>query len=137
MFWRFKSCGKCGGDQTLEEDLWRCWQCGHYYYPNHVQLPEPLLTEPDDDTPRSSGRRRPRRTDSARAARNINSLIRATIISDQNWWARNRQIIAQLDKGRTVSEVAIMTQQGKRQIRVVRERLRSRPVKWCKSASSC
>jgi hypothetical protein len=34
MLWKFKSCGKCGGDLILETDEWRCVHCGRYYYPN-------------------------------------------------------------------------------------------------------
>jgi hypothetical protein len=34
MLWRFKSCGKCGGDLIAEDDEWRCVHCGRYYYPN-------------------------------------------------------------------------------------------------------
>ncbi len=33
MLWRFKSCGKCGGDLIMEADEWRCIHCGRYYYP--------------------------------------------------------------------------------------------------------
>jgi hypothetical protein len=32
MVLRFKGCRRCTGDLVLEDDEWRCLQCGHYYY---------------------------------------------------------------------------------------------------------
>jgi hypothetical protein len=37
MPWKFKSCGKCGGDLIMESDEWRCVHCGRYYYPNVIR----------------------------------------------------------------------------------------------------
>ena len=58
-----------------------------------------------------------------RARRNINSMIRANDRSEKRWWANNRDIIACLDAGQPVAEIARLLGRGKRQIRVVRERL--------------
>ena len=35
MLYKFKSCGKCGGDLRLDEDEWCCFQCGTVYYPQN------------------------------------------------------------------------------------------------------
>ena len=40
MLCKLKACRKCDGDLILDGDEWRCWQCGHYYYP------KPPATEP-------------------------------------------------------------------------------------------
>ena len=50
-------------------------------------------------------------------------MIRAKQVSDERWWARNREIIGYLDQGLSVREVAKRANRGERQIRVVRERL--------------
>ena len=33
MLMRLGNCIKCTGDLLLEDDEWRCLQCGCYYYP--------------------------------------------------------------------------------------------------------
>ena len=50
-------------------------------------------------------------------------MIQAQYKSDEKWSIRNSQVIAYLDEGRSVSEIAQLTARGQRQIRVVRERL--------------
>ena len=48
MFCQLKNCRKCLGDLVLDGDEWRCWQCGHYYYPRPEreirleEIPDPL-----------------------------------------------------------------------------------------------
>ena len=76
---QLKSCHKCGGDLVLDEDEWRCWQCGQYYYPNpaRVDLP-PRITGQERSKGEftamaSSGRRGSRN----RSPRHVNSLIMA------------------------------------------------------------
>ena len=126
MVWCFKSCGKCGGDLMLEEDVWRCWQCGHYYYPSRaepVEAPSQQLDGPDRVVPGGHGRVMHRGGYGGRAGRNINAVVDAKNISDERWIARNQQVIAFLDEGRTVGEIALLTAMGRRQIRVVREKL--------------
>ncbi len=59
----------------------------------------------------------------ARSTRNINAVIKAKEVSDQRWWARNQDIIARLDEGLSVREIAKLAGVGERQVRVVRERL--------------
>lgn len=55
--------------------------------------------------------------------RSINSLIASTSRSEFRWWYKNREVIAFLDEGRTVKEIASLINRGQRQIRVIRERL--------------
>ena len=124
MICQFKSCGKCNGDLVLDGDEWRCWQCGRYYYPERP-LPQLLqdpaeakhpLTEAEDTINR-------KRRKSTRSVRRINSVIAARDRSDQNWWTKNQAVIAQLDQGRSVSEISQDLGWGARQVRIVRERL--------------
>ena len=32
MLFRLKGCDKCGGDLSLNDGDWQCFQCGRYYY---------------------------------------------------------------------------------------------------------
>jgi len=57
------------------------------------------------------------------AGRNINSVIRANTISEERWWAHNREIIVYLDQERTVTEIATLTSLGQRKVRAIKERL--------------
>ena len=119
-----KSCRKCGGDLVLDEDEWRCWQCGRYYYP----LPPPTDLRPVPDKPARvlvpPGRAMPVRfRRNRRAARDINTVISAKVRSEGLWWSRNRETIRLLDEGRSVREIAALLDRGTRQIRIVRERL--------------
>ena len=141
IFCFLKGCTKCNGDLVFDDGDWRCWQCGQYYYANGVASPEELKDEVAQDhdgesapgsssdgsseeighqEPRKRGRRRGY---GARYARNIDAVIRAKQVSDERWWARNREIIGYLDQGLSVREVAKRSNRGDRQIRVVRERL--------------
>ena len=123
MLLRLKSCGRCSGDLVLEEDDWRCWQCGHYYYPYILQLVDPLA---EAGSPSAVGHGRGRRRKWPYAGmpdRDVNSLIRAKNTSEDRWWARNKHIVAYLDEGRRVWEIALLTARSPRQIRSVRERL--------------
>ena len=125
---------------VLEAHDWRCWQCGQYYYTtpaspvdtpqlmpfeqqasevDNFQLTACATATVEEDRPRR-GRRRGY---GARAERNINSVIRATEVSDERWWSRNRHIIEYLDQGKSVQEIARLVGLGPRQIRVIRERL--------------
>jgi len=122
MFLRLKSCARCDGDLVLDEGEWRCWQCGHYYYLSPLHPEQPF--EPSSEPGSSHGHaRKGKKRYGGLAERNINSVVRAKNISDEMWWARNRQIIAYLDEGLTVREISMLTARGQRQIRVVRERL--------------
>ena len=126
MWCRLKGCPKCRGDLVLDGDEWRCWQCGHYYYPRPavLDLPEEPPQKLMDSCSVPAGEavsRRPQRA--KRAPRNINSLIMAKDRSDNRWWRRNKELIQFLDEGRTIREISLMLARGERQIRVVRERL--------------
>ncbi len=135
-----KSCTRCGGDLIFDEGDLRCWQCGHYYYTRGAisaehSRPDPLVEysppEVRYNEPTADGRgrqvdsseRRRRTAYGARAARNINAVIRPKQASDQRWWSRNRYVIECLDRGLSVREVAHLAGRGERQIRVIRERL--------------
>ena len=124
MLCKLKACRKCGGDLVLDEDEWRCCQCGWYLYP----MPPPTDQRPDVYKPIrvlvpvgkavKVGFRRTRR-----ASRDINSVISAKVRSEGLWWRRNREAIRLLDEGRTIREIAALLSRGPRQIRIVRERL--------------
>ena len=120
MAWRFKACGTCAGDLSLEEDEWRCWQCGRYHYVG-VQRPRHLLQEAGDER-RTKGARRLRGSYGGLGGVNINAMLRSRKLGEQRWWHRNRLVIAYLEEGRSVREISILTQHGPRQIRVIRER---------------
>ena len=78
------------------------------------------MQAPDaEDAPK----KRRRKAYGARSTRNINAVIRAKEVSDERWWARNRDIITHLDKGLSVREIAKLAGVGERQVRVVREKL--------------
>ena len=124
MLCKLKACWKCAGDLVLDGDEWRCWQCGHYYYP------KPLFSDLSPDVADAERHRTVAGRMIAvhgragrRAARDINSVIAAKDRSDHRWWARNQSIIRFLDEGRTVREISALIGRGQRQIRVIRERL--------------
>ena len=125
MYCRLKACRKCGGDLVLDGDEWRCWQCGHYYYPMQALLempeepPNPELLLADGEVKE----RRPHRQRVRRSPRNINSRIMAKDRSDRRWCLRNREVIRHLDQGLSVREISQLVARGERQIRIVRERL--------------
>ncbi len=124
MLCKFKSCRKCGGDLVLDDDEWRCWQCGRYYYPLLPPTDFRVVADPPVRVLVPVGRtvnvgfRRGRRS-----ARDINSVISAKVRSEILWWSRNRETIRLLDEGRSVREIAAQLGRGSRQIRIVRERL--------------
>ena len=129
MLCKLKSCRNCSGDLVLDGDEWRCWQCGHYYYPKPPVIEPPLGTaRPLLTLDRALAGKLRRRT---RSARDINSVIAANHRSEDRWWHRNNDVIRYLDEGRTVREISILVGRGPRQIRVIREQLndlRSREV---------
>ncbi|MFQ6027466.1 MAG: helix-turn-helix domain-containing protein [Dehalococcoidia bacterium] len=126
MMCKLKSCEKCSGDLVLDTDEWRCWQCGHYYYPK-IDLPElPLMNgtdAPSEDPSDLPGAPQRRRRRSRWAVRDINALIVAKDRSEQRWWNRNQQLIQYLDEGRSVREISALVGRSERQVRVVREQL--------------
>ena len=123
MLCQLKNCRKCLGDLILDGDEWRCWQCGHYYYPRPKR--EILLEEVPDPlelTHESTVAVRPQ-IKATRSLRDINGAIAARDRSDKRWWIRNMEIIRRLDDGCSVKEIAQAIGRGPRQVRVVRERL--------------
>ena len=108
----------------MDGEEWRCWQCGHYYYPN---IPEMQLEGPDPiavaDPADPLGDKPRRRRRSRWAVRDINNLIVAKNRSEKKWWDRNSDLISLLDNGKTVKEIAATAGRSERQIRVIREQL--------------
>ena len=94
----------------MDEDDWRCLQCGRYYYTSRPSLLE-------DDT---AWQRRP---PGGIAGRNINALVQLRNLSNERWRNNNLAVIAHLDEGRTVPEIAAITGTPPRYIREVRARL--------------
>ena len=115
---------KCQGDLVLDGEEWRCWQCGHYYYPNipDLQLEGPDTMAMPDSADLLGGKPRRRRR-SRWAVRDINNLIVAKNRSEKKWWDRNSDLIRLLDNGKTVKEIAAAAGRSERQIRVIREQL--------------
>ena len=108
----------------MDGDEWRCWQCGHYYYPHPPVTDPPPGPSPTNGTMLTLSRTVPGRMRyRSRASRDINSVITAKLRSEDRWWKRNNDIIRYLDEGRTVREIAFLIGRVQRQIRVIRERL--------------
>ena len=140
-FDHIKRCSKCGGHLVLDDADLRCWQCGQYYYSvlgvpggdSRHDLSEEYTASGSEDSdtvlpagpaPGENGSQsRKRKGYGARSVRNINSVIRAKVLSEQRWRTRNKQILEYLDKGMSVRQIAKLVGRGERQIRVVRERL--------------
>ncbi len=127
MLCQLRSCQRCQGDLVLDGEEWRCWQCGHYYYPKS-DLPELMLDDlgsamlsVETDSPGLKPRRRRR---SRWAVRDINTLIVAKDRSEKKWWNRNEYLIKLLDGGQTVKVIAQSSGRSERQIRVIREQLK-------------
>ena len=121
--WRFKGCGKCGGDLFATDGEWGCIQCGQYYYPKaDMPLDYPQLTV--TASVGGNDNRRKRRRTGGLAGRNINSVIQSQLASTQKWRDRNQQIITHLESGRTLTETAGVLGQNLRQVRMVADRLR-------------
>ena len=125
--WKFKSCSKCGGDLFAQDGEWGCIQCGRYYYPantEHLEIP----TLPAEETVRAVGAIRKRMRCGGIAGRNINAVVHAQHARAKRWRANNRQIIACLDEGRSVSEAATLLGKNPRQVRNVAAMLREMSV---------
>ena len=125
MLYLFKGCGKCGGDLIQDSDEWRCFQCGHVFYPERA--PTELQVKPLELERRelefAQEEERERRI-VRRSARHLNPDHEATRSNEEKWLKKNRQVIYHLDQGKKVREIAEIVGKGPRQIRVVRERLR-------------
>ena len=98
----------------MEEDEWRCLQCGRYYYPR-----KPLAFE----SPIRARKRKITVTDSPIKAESTTPLVGSARLGDVRWESRNDEVIAHLAAGRAVQEVARLTGRNPRQIGSVRERL--------------
>lgn len=124
MLYRFKGCGKCGGDLLLDCDEWTCCQCGRIYYPQPFPmgpLLEPMKAQHPLSTgvsPAETGLHRKRRK-----ARRVNAMIAAKKRSDEKWRSTNQLVISYLDQGKSVRDISEILGRHARQIRGVRERL--------------
>ena len=124
MLCLLKNCRKCSGDSILDGDEWRCWQCGQYHYPMS-ESPD-MLDEPPNPEMVAAGDKGvlgETRTRVRRSPRNLNSRIIARDRSDNRWWDRNRDVVKYLDLGLSVREISGLVSHGKRQVRIIRERL--------------
>ena len=125
--WKFKSCSKCGGDLFAQDGEWSCIQCGRYYYPANaepIEIPPPPTEEPV----RAVGACRKRMRCGGIAGRNINAVVNAQRARAERWRAKNRQIIACLKEGKSVSEAATLLGKNPRQVRNVAALLREMSV---------
>ncbi len=118
MLYKFKSCGKCGGDLMLDGDEWRCFQCGIHYYPqdaveNLSQVATPVLQTVDTGS-HSDSTSRPIRTD----------IISSTKRSGHHWLDNNQAVIDLCKQGRTVQEISEVVGTSRRRIREVKIHLR-------------
>ena len=123
MLCKLKACRKCCGDLVLDNDEWRCWQCGQYYYPKPPVLDVPQYSRGSGGALATEGGAVPQRRRRRRAVRDINTVIAAKDRSESRWWNKNREAIRYLDEGRTVGEISKVIGRGQRQIRVIRDRL--------------
>ena len=126
MLCKFKGCSKCKGDLVLDEDEWRCWQCGTYYYPNQPVMDLPLEVKESELVFQTADREaRPTRVRARRRTMtNINSVIMAKERSENRWWTKNQDIIDRLKQGYSVRDISELVGKGQRQIRGVQERLK-------------
>ena len=76
MDWRFKACGACTGDLTLEDGAWRCWQCGRYDYGAPPGLEHLLHGEREGLQVQGTLRLKARMSYGGLAGGNINVVIR-------------------------------------------------------------
>ncbi len=121
--WKFKSCSKCGGDLFAQDGEWGCIQCGRYYYPANTE-PLEIPPLPAKEPVRAVGPTRNRMRCGGIAGRNINAVVNAQHARAQRWRAKNHQIIAYLDEGRSVAEAATLLGENPRQVRNVAAILR-------------
>lgn len=124
MLCKLRACRKCSGDLVLDNDEWRCWQCGKYYYPRPASTEAPPSPVASNHIAALVGSAiAPLQRRGRRAPRDINTVITAKDRSENRWWDRNEDVIRHLDEGRTVREISMLIGRGQRQIRVIRERL--------------
>ena len=121
MTWRFKACDRCGGgDLTMDDGEWRCWQCGHIYFPPRRLDPlfrfDPTAIQSTDET---ANKRRRRST----GPRKINTVIQVSERNAERWWARNREIIDYLDAGKSVKEISFLIGRHAGHVRSVKDEL--------------
>ncbi len=125
--WKFKGCGKCGGDLFAQDGEWGCIQCGRYYYPENTE-PIEISTSPAGEPVRAAGAFRKRMRCGGIAGRNINAVVNAQHARAERWRAKNRQIIACLEEGRSVAEAATLLGKNPRQVRNVAAMLREMTI---------
>jgi len=104
MLYQLKGCGRCGGDLLQDNDEWRCFLCGHVYYPERAQLQLEWVVVAQEGFISTEGgdRQRPK---VRRAARHLTPDTSATRFNEEKWWDRNQQIISHLDQGMKEREI--------------------------------
>ena len=118
MLYKFKSCGKCGGDLMADGDEWCCFQCGTYYYPQNpvenVSQDAAPLPQTFDCGFHENSTSRPIRTD----------IISSTKRSGPHWLVIDQALIDLCNEGRSVQEISEIVGKSRRQIRDVKSHLR-------------
>ena len=102
----------------MEENDWKCIQCGRYYYPTSSGI----STNPGQPTRTRGGRNR-RLACGGLPGRSINSLVQAKNNSEDKWQEKNKEIIEYLKRGFTSQRIAKLMGCSGRRVRVVRQRL--------------
>ncbi len=125
--WKFKSCGKCGGDLFAQDGEWGCIQCGRYYYPASTE-PREIPPLPSEKPLLAASATRKRMRCGGIAGRNINAVVNAQQARAQRWRAKNHQVLVCLDEGRTVTETAALLGKNPRRVRNVAAMLRELSV---------
>lgn len=123
-----KACGKCGGDLKLDENEWRCWQCGHAHY-TAVEMSRILEAAksppnpPKEDQPSKTKRRGGRAYGSVG---DHNRQIERRNRAEKHFWEKNKEVIRLFDEGLTLKEVAAIDGRGERRLDVVRREVNAR-----------
>ena len=125
MTWRFKACDRCGGDLTMDDGEWRCWQCGHIYFPPRRLDPllrfDPAAIQSTDETGTDeTGNKRRRRST---GPRKINTVIQVSERNAEKWWARNREIGDFSVAGPSVKEISHLIGRHATHVRSVKDEL--------------
>lgn len=118
MLYKFKSCGKCGGDLMADGDEWCCFQCGTYYYPQNpvedISQDATLALQTVDCGSHGNSTPRRIRTD----------ILGSPKRSEHHLLEVNQAVIDLCNEGRTVGEISEIVGTSRRQIRDIRSHLR-------------
>lgn len=90
MLYKFKGCRKCGGDLLQDSDEWRCFQCGHAYYPRRSIAELRVEAATDQDRQFQFETERPV---VRRSVRHLTPDHQVTRSNEEKWLEKNRQVI--------------------------------------------